>query len=56
MCKEDTVMKRVVSLIVAILMIIGVASAEMVRTDDSTMFAQGIELLRQINDLRGTKS
>lgn len=49
-------MKRVVSLIVAVLMLIGVASAEMIRTDDSTMFAQGIELLRQINDLRSVEA
>lgn len=49
-------MKRVVSLIVAVLMLIGIASAEMIRTDDSTMFAQGIELLRQINDLRSVEA
>jgi len=45
-------MKRVVIVIMVLTLsfMVGIASAEIIRTDDETMFSQGIELLRQIND------
>ena len=49
-------MRKAIALMIALLMVIGSASAEMIRTDDSTMFAQGIELLRQVNDQRSVKA
>ena len=48
-------MKKIVAIILA-LMIVNTASAEIIRTDDETMFAQGIELLRQIKDSRSIES
>ena len=42
-------MKRVVALVVTFLMIIVIASAEVIRTDDSTLFAQAISMLKQMD-------